>query len=162
MMKHFDKEGYIMAGGTPGQDMWTEAEKGPEAKGGLVAGHAYSVISAIEKKGIKLLNIRNPWGQFEWDGDWSDKCPKWTPELIKEFNAVLDDKDGTFWMSFDDFTAKFDSLDVCRVSTWDELRVRGRFIRYTDLNDPDNEVVVSKWFYALEIPTKTHIIIGLH
>jgi len=56
----------------------------------------------------------------------------------------------------------FSGLDVCRVSNWDELRVRGRFIRYNDVNEPENEVVVSKWIYALEVPTKTHVVIGLH
>jgi hypothetical protein len=30
------------------------------------------------------------------------------------------------------------------------------------MNDPENEVVVSKWFYALEVPAKTHLVIGLH
>lgn len=65
-------------------------------------------------------------------------------------------------MSFEDFIKNFDSLDVCRVSSWDELRLRGRFIRYNDVNDPENEVVVSKWFYALEVPTKTHLVVGLH
>jgi hypothetical protein len=48
---------------------------------------------------------------------------------------VLDEDDGTFWMSFKDFTTNFDSLDVCRVANWDELRLRGRFIRYFDVND---------------------------
>lgn len=94
------------------------------------------MISAIEAANTKLLKIRNPWGQFEWDGDWSDKSDKWTKEMIKAFNPVLDDDDGTFWMSFDDFVANFDSLDVCRVSNWDELRIRGRFIRYNDVSDP--------------------------
>lgn len=50
-----------MSGGTPGQDMWTESG-GADQKGGLVPGHAYSVISALEYKNVKLLNIRNPWG----------------------------------------------------------------------------------------------------
>ena len=77
-------------------------------------------------------------------------------------DAVLEEDDGTFWMSFDDFCKNFESLDVCRVSNWDELRVRGRFIRYNDLNNPDNENIVSKWFYALELPKKTHIVIGVH
>lgn len=45
LMKSYDKEGYIMSGGTPGQDIWTEGG-GPSAEqsGGLVPGHAYSVI----------------------------------------------------------------------------------------------------------------------
>lgn len=36
-----------MSGGTPGVDMWTEGD-GPSQKGGLVPGHAYSVITASE------------------------------------------------------------------------------------------------------------------
>ena len=151
-----------MSGGTPGQDMWTESASGPEQTGGLVPGHAYSIISASEYNGIRLLNIRNPWGTFEWDGDWSDKSPLWTEEMIKAFNPILDEFDGSFWMNFEDFTQKFDSLDVCRVASWEELRIRGRFIRYNDITDPENEVVVSKWIYALEVSHKTHIIIGLH
>ena len=82
--------------------------------------------------------------------------------MIEAFNPVLDEADGTFWMSFSDFVKNFDSLDVCRVSAWDELRLRGRYIRYNDVNDPENEVVVSKWFYALEVPAKTHLVVGLH
>jgi hypothetical protein len=108
------------------------------------------------------LQIRNPWGGFEWDGDWSDNSPLWTEDMIKAFNPVFDEADGTFWMSFEDFTKQFESLDVCRVTSWDELRLRGRFIRFYDVNDQENEVVVSKWIYGLEVPSKTHIVIGLH
>jgi hypothetical protein len=108
------------------------------------------------------LNIRNPWGAFEWDGDWCDNSPLWTEELIKAFGATFDEADGAFWMSFEDFTKQFESLDVCRVSTWDELRLRGRFIRYFDVTDPENEIVVSKWIYGLEVPSRTHVVIGLH
>jgi Calpain family cysteine protease len=61
--------------------MWTESESAPEQKGGLVPGHAYSVISAAEAHGNKLLNIRNPWGSFEWDGAWADNSPLWTEKM---------------------------------------------------------------------------------
>jgi hypothetical protein len=35
--------------------------------------------------------MRNPWGGFEWDGDWSDNSNKWTEETIKAFGAVFDE-----------------------------------------------------------------------
>ncbi len=44
---------------------------------GLIKGHAYSVTGAnvltVKGKEVKLIRIRNPWGQKEWNGDWSDK-----------------------------------------------------------------------------------------
>lgn len=92
-MKSFDKEGYIMAAGTPGVDEFTE-NNGPDKESGLVPGHAYSIIQAIEYKSIRLLNIRNPWGNFEWDGDWSDNSPLWTDEMIQAFNPIFDEHDG--------------------------------------------------------------------
>jgi len=46
------------------------------------------------------LNIRNPWGSFEWQGDWSDgDKKKWTPEAMEVIKPVFGD-DGTFWMAF--------------------------------------------------------------
>ena len=107
----------------------------------MVPGHAYSIIQAKEVKGFKLLQMRNPWGNFEWDGDWSDNSRLWTPEMKKLLNHTADEKDGTFWMSFQDFVDNFESLDVCRVRNWDEVRIRGRFIRYPDEENITVEVV---------------------
>jgi len=57
---------------------------------GLVGSHAYSLIATFVAKDkdenkIRLLKIRNPWGQKEWTGDWSDNSEKWTPELKEKF-----------------------------------------------------------------------------
>jgi calpain-15 len=91
---------------------------GPDKAGGLVPGHAYSIINIVEALGNKLVNIRNPWGSFEWDGAWSDHSAKWTPDMIKEVKPVLDDNDGTFWMCFEDFVKHFSGLNVCRARNW--------------------------------------------
>jgi len=105
-----DQEGYLISTETSGVDTITEGE-GPGAGGGLVSGHAYSVIQVKEGQGVKLLNIRNPWGQFEWNGDWSDHSDLWTDEMIEEFNPVLQDNDGSFWICLQDFIRKFEAVN---------------------------------------------------
>jgi calpain-15 len=73
-MKAFDEAGFLLSASTPGEDKWTEDdnEDKPE-EGGLIPGHAYSIIQVKECQGNRLVNIRNPWGTFEWDGAWGDK-----------------------------------------------------------------------------------------
>jgi hypothetical protein len=73
-----------------------------------VPGHAYSVITVLKtKEGIILLKIRNPWGQFEWSGSYSDNDKSWTKQLLSEVKPVFDKTDGTFWMCFEDFIQHF-------------------------------------------------------
>lgn len=49
---------------------------------GLYSGHEYSLIGCYEvfyNDGAiqQLVKIRNPWGEGEYNGDWSDKSEKW-------------------------------------------------------------------------------------
>ena len=76
-------------------------------KVGLVDAHAYSLIGATILKlddgtEKRLCKIRNPWGKKEWQGDWSDKSPLWTPHTKKQVNLV-DEDDGTFWIDFENY-----------------------------------------------------------
>ena len=40
---------------------------------GILQRHAYSLVDMKEVAGYRLVRIRNPWGQGEWTGPWSDK-----------------------------------------------------------------------------------------
>jgi calpain-15 len=42
-----------------------------------VQGHAYSIVQVKEIDQFKLVKLRNPWGSFEWKGNWSDQSPLW-------------------------------------------------------------------------------------
>ena len=65
---------------------------------GLVEQHAYSVLSVADADGRgRLVQIRNPWGRFEWRGDWGDESSKWTEKLKAKLGWTKED-DGIFWM----------------------------------------------------------------
>ncbi|CAK9008277.1 unnamed protein product [Durusdinium trenchii] len=82
---------------------------------GLVNGHAYSFLHAVEVDGVRLVCCRNPWGNgHEWNGAWSDESEEWEafPEIAKAV-GYEDQNDGAFWMEFDDFCNIFDCIQVC-------------------------------------------------
>lgn len=156
-----DEEGYLISTETSGVDTITEGD-GPGAGSGLVSGHAYSVIQVKEGLGVKLLNIRNPWGQFEWNGAWGDESEEWTEEMIEEFNPKFDANDGSFWMCLEDFIMKFEAINFCKIENYEELRFKGKFLK-TKHKDQEHESVISKFYYTFEIEEDdTTMHIGLH
>eukprot|EP01112_Ceratiomyxa_fruticulosa_P010738 TRINITY_DN2856_c0_g1_i1.p1 TRINITY_DN2856_c0_g1~~TRINITY_DN2856_c0_g1_i1.p1 ORF type:complete len:614 (-),score=139.62 TRINITY_DN2856_c0_g1_i1:132-1973(-) len=88
----------------------------PDKSTGLISGHAYGVLSVRETndKKYKLIQLRNPWGSFEWKGKWSDGSKEWNSTYIKEMGEVEKD-DGAFWMSLEDFRRYYDKITVCRI-----------------------------------------------
>ena len=53
---------------------------------GLMVHHSYGLLGAVtvtkkDGKKVRLIQLRNPWGSHEWNGDWSDKSKLWTKEL---------------------------------------------------------------------------------
>ncbi|XP_061482366.1 calpain-9 isoform X2 [Rhineura floridana] len=77
-------------------DISSAAESEARTPYGLIKGHAYSVtgIDEVNYQGrnVKLIRVRNPWGQVEWNGAWSDK------------------------MKFDDFQSRFDKVEICNLT----------------------------------------------
>jgi calpain-15 len=63
---------------------------------------------------IKLMKLRNPWGNFEWNGDWSDDSDLWTAKLKEQAKIGSKDDGAAFWMAFPDVQKHFVSLHVCK------------------------------------------------
>ncbi|CAG8571238.1 10266_t:CDS:2 [Ambispora gerdemannii] len=97
---------------------------------GLVGGHAYSILRAVELDKFRLLEIRNPWGQFEWKGRWKDHGAEWTPEYLKILNYSFEN-DGSFFMEYDDFLKYYQAVDKCEFYR-DQWRVHSHWIKWTD------------------------------
>lgn len=101
---------------------------------GLVQGHAYCImdvyeilsngtlregLSPINDRTIRLLRMRNPWGQNKsWTGKWSAGSNEWrriSPNVASKIKAN-EQSDGIFFISFDDFFRNFDDLDYVHVN----------------------------------------------
>lgn len=56
--------------------------------------------------------------EYEWNGAWSDKSKEWTfiPDYQKKEIGLTFDRDGEFWISYKDFLAHFDKMDLCNLS----------------------------------------------
>ncbi|KAJ7467789.1 cysteine proteinase [Mycena galericulata] len=80
---------------------------------GLIGGHAYSVLRAVEFRGRRFVVLRNPWGDSEWTGPWSDGSREWTEEwlpALKELQHTFGD-DGQFVMEYSDFLDNWELLE---------------------------------------------------
>ena len=104
-------------------------------KVGIIAGHAYSILDVFEiyksrpnkkRQSSRLLRIRNPWGNYEWNGKWCDNSEevkknkeaieKVLNEKYKDTNEKIDfsKDDGTFLMRYSDFRKIFNNIFFCQ------------------------------------------------
>jgi len=102
ILSEADKNKYILCAGTNGQV--TEEM-------GLVANHAYSIISLHQDAKYQIVKLRNPWGKFEWKGDFSDDSPLWNEELKTKVGYTHAD-DGLFCMTIQDFKKCFEFYSI--------------------------------------------------
>uniref|UniRef100_A0A671TFU1 Calpain-2 catalytic subunit n=1 Tax=Sparus aurata TaxID=8175 RepID=A0A671TFU1_SPAAU len=102
-------------------DITSSADSEAVTRQKLVKGHAYSVTGTaqVEYRGNmeKLIRIRNPWGQVEWTGAWSDDSQQWR-NISDEDRERLSHRseDGEFWMSFSDFLQHYSRLEICNLT----------------------------------------------
>eukprot|EP00026_Physarum_polycephalum_P002846 Phypoly_transcript_02855.p1 GENE.Phypoly_transcript_02855~~Phypoly_transcript_02855.p1 ORF type:complete len:842 (+),score=77.87 Phypoly_transcript_02855:108-2633(+) len=120
---------------------------------GLYVNHTYAILDCVEVDGVKFVVLRNPWGQAEWNGDWSDQSEKWT-KLWKEKPFVQNYQfkdDGKFYMCFEDFVKYFNRLYVLRTSfgkpkymnygVWTKWHCNQRYAITT--NEPNTTIIVN-------------------
>ena len=92
---------------------------------GLRPRHAYSVLDVQDVDRQRLLRLRNPWGHYSWQGDWSDNSSCWTDSLRSRL-LPLGGQEGIFWIGYEDLLKYFDCIDICKVvNGWCEIRVTG-------------------------------------
>uniref|UniRef100_A0A5F8GHS0 Calpain-3 n=1 Tax=Monodelphis domestica TaxID=13616 RepID=A0A5F8GHS0_MONDO len=100
-----------------------------------------SIDTTFKGEKVKLVRLRNPWGQVEWNGSWSDGWKDWVL-IDKEEKSRLQHQvteDGEFWMSYEDFMYNFTKLEICnltadalesdKLQTWTVSVNEGRWVR---------------------------------
>ncbi|NXU60667.1 CAN7 protein, partial [Horornis vulcanius] len=104
-------------------------------KWGLVPTHAYAVLDIREYKGLRFLQLKNPWSHLRWKGRYSENDTRnWTPDLQKYLNfdprTAQKIDNGIFWISWEDLCQYYDVIylswnpslfkeSTCIHSTWD-------------------------------------------
>lgn len=86
---------------------------------GLVAQHSYGLLKAAEATDalgdvIRLVLLRNPWGDFEWNGDWGDNSDLWTDDVKKQIG--YENAEGLFWMSYTDMCHYFSRVQFGHIN----------------------------------------------
>ncbi|TTI30674.1 Calpain-5 [Bagarius yarrelli] len=133
----------------------TQADMEARLDCGLVKGHAYAVtdvrrvrlghglLAFFKSEKLTMIRMRNPWGEKEWNGPWSDSSEEWkrVSKGEREKLGVTVRDDGEFWMTFEDFAKHFTDLILCRLintsylsihKTWDEDVKFGSWSRHDD------------------------------
>lgn len=114
---------------------------------GLVADHAYAVtgaecVTSSTDENCNIVRVRNPWGNFEWKGDWSDGSDKWT-EATRSTCQVSEAKDdGSFWMDVKDFMKYFCYVHVAHIQegcTLSGVRTANDQFQIATFNVPEGE-----------------------
>ncbi|KAJ3589042.1 hypothetical protein NHX12_009890 [Muraenolepis orangiensis] len=97
---------------------------------GLVKGHAYAVtdvrkvrlghglLAFFKSEKLQMIRMRNPWGEKEWSGPWSDSSEEWkkVSKSEREKLGVTVQDDGEF----------------CIHKTWEEEVMRGSWVHRQD------------------------------
>lgn len=99
-------------------DITSAADSEAVTRQKLVKGHAYSLTGAVEVnyrgRQEKLVRMRNPWGQVEWTGAWSDGSSEW--DHVQGDCPHANSEDGEFWMSYNDFLRHYSRVELCTLT----------------------------------------------
>ncbi|XP_064483867.1 calpain-A-like isoform X2 [Ornithodoros turicata] len=116
---------FVKQAGGDDDDQVTEGGEVTEIEqdDGLFANHEYSVTGVTQfrledtEELVRLVRLRNPWGQSEYTGPWSDVSEEWnkvSPAKLEELGVTVRD-DGEFWIETEYFLKRFMMVDMCHL-----------------------------------------------
>ena len=134
----YDKKNYILCAG--------ESED-PQ---NLHKNRIFNIVNLFEVNGQRLLKIRNHFGHYKWEGQFSAGSSSWNKELAEKVGYSQSDK-SCFYMELHDFVKNFETLTVCHYhDNWirNQLNVTSRPNHFQ--------------FFELNISKETEAYISVH
>lgn len=134
---------------------WVKQIRNKRRKG-VHSRHAYAVLDTYEGYGERLVKVRNPWGESEWDGPWSDGSPQWTSDWLERLDHKFGD-DGVFWMNYKDFLRNYKHINRTRI--FDESWYTAQ--KWASIQVPFSTIDYQQTKFQIDIPNDTDTVIVL-
>ena len=125
-----------------------------------VPNFGYTIIDVKTKFKPNLIVLRKVW----YDEKKETNIENYLNNLYNDYPSIMNEvNDSTIALTFKEFLKEFSSLAVCFTKNWEEVHLRGKFIKIGDNNNInlDNNQVMSKWYYSISLEKQTNIIISL-
>ena len=72
----YQKQGAVMGASISKSDLQAGITEDEVNKKGLLMKHSYVILKVRRHDNKNFICLRNPWGEHEWNGDWSDSSFK--------------------------------------------------------------------------------------
>ena len=128
-----------------------------------VPNFGYTIIDVKTKYKPNLIVLRKVW----FDEKRENNVDNYINNLINEYPAMMNEfNDNILALTFKDFLKEFSSLAVCLTKNWEEVHVRGKFVKiggddFINRNEENYSQVMSKWYYSINLEKQTNLIISL-
>jgi Leucine-rich repeat (LRR) protein/predicted nucleic acid-binding Zn-ribbon protein len=91
---------------------------------GFIHGRWYRILDVRKVDDHRVLQLSNPWGNNEWNGEWSDyDVNRWASSRYRNL-LDYDERvnDSKFWMSLEDFLLNMERVWWCPVALQSDVR----------------------------------------
>lgn len=138
-------------------------EDAAEAGGGdeIKKVYSYALVGTSDYKGTRIMQIRDPLDTQIYKKGWIQNANLFNDDAIDDHSRIQEEDD-ILYIPFVDIFRLFDTAVISKLTNWEDMRIRGRFERFTDSNDRDYQILISKWYYIIEIDYNTDQYIYLH
>jgi hypothetical protein len=81
-------------------------------------------------------------------------------ESLNEISILSDN--GEIPLTFAELKQKFSYVCICQTKSWEDLRVKGKFITVEHPFRKDYRMPISRWYYTFDLQISTEVLFSLH